>query len=94
MSQIKFKCSHCGQRLECGEEFVGSEIPCPVCKALTAVPPIAANMQASSKKSGMTHTPESWPKPEPGKPAPSPQKTGMTYVPESWRKPPPQPGAE
>ncbi|MGD0812629.1 MAG: hypothetical protein ABSA83_03415 [Verrucomicrobiota bacterium] len=94
MSQIKFKCSHCGQRLECGDEFAGTQIPCPVCQGHTVVPPLAGNMEASPGKSGMTHLPESWPKPEAGKPASSPQKTGMTYVPESWRKPPPQPGAE
>jgi DNA-directed RNA polymerase subunit RPC12/RpoP len=68
MSQIKFQCSHCQQRLECDEEFGGSEIPCPACNELTLVPPAPAKPAPSPQKSGMTYVPESWRKPTPPPP--------------------------
>jgi hypothetical protein len=61
MSQFKFACSHCGQRLECDEQFSGRQIPCPSCKALTLVPPVPAKTPPPPpQKSGMTFVPESW----------------------------------
>jgi hypothetical protein len=89
MSQFKFNCSHCGQRLECDPQYAGRQIPCPACHALTAVPAVPETAAPSPGKSGMTCVPESWRTPAPGKSAPSPQKSGMTFVPESWRRPPP-----
>jgi DNA-directed RNA polymerase subunit RPC12/RpoP len=65
MSQFKFKCSHCGQRLECDEQFSGREIPCPSCEGLTVVPPIPGKAAPALPKSGMTFVPESWRKPTP-----------------------------
>jgi len=94
MSQLKFNCSHCGQRLECDPQYAGRQIPCPACHALTVVPAVPEESVPSPRKSGMTSVPESWQKPAPGKSPPSPQKSGMTYVPESWRTPPPPPAAD
>jgi DNA-directed RNA polymerase subunit RPC12/RpoP len=63
MSQLKFNCSHCGQRLECEDQFGGSQISCPTCKKLTLVPAAAAKASPAMPKSGMTFVPESWGKP-------------------------------
>jgi DNA-directed RNA polymerase subunit RPC12/RpoP len=62
MSQIKFKCSHCEQRLACDEQFIGTQITCPNCKGATVVP---GKVAPALPKSGMTFVPESWQKPPP-----------------------------
>jgi DNA-directed RNA polymerase subunit RPC12/RpoP len=64
-SQIKFKCSHCEQRLECDEQYAGSQIPCPACHGLTLVPLVPGKAAPALPKSGMTFVPESWRKPPP-----------------------------
>jgi hypothetical protein len=63
MSKLKFSCSHCGQHLECDDQFAGREIPCPKCKAATVVPAAAGKPTPALQKSGMTFVPESWRKP-------------------------------
>jgi len=65
MSQIKFQCSHCGQRLECDGQFAGSQIQCPACNGLILVPPVLVKTAPALKKTGMTYVPESWQKPPP-----------------------------
>jgi DNA-directed RNA polymerase subunit RPC12/RpoP len=94
MSQLKFNCSHCGQRLECDPQYAGRQIPCPACHALTVVPAVPEKAAPSPQKSGMTFVPDSWQKPDPARSVPSPQKSGMTCVPESWRTPPPPAAGE
>jgi DNA-directed RNA polymerase subunit RPC12/RpoP len=57
MSEFKFNCNHCGQRMKCEEQFVGREIECPACKRNVVVPwPLG-------KPTGMTFVPETWRKP-------------------------------
>jgi DNA-directed RNA polymerase subunit RPC12/RpoP len=68
MSQFKFKCSHCGQRLECDEQYSGRQIPCPACKGMTVVPPVPGKAAPTPQKSGMTFVPESWRTPPPSAP--------------------------
>jgi hypothetical protein len=98
MSQLKFNCSHCEQRLECDEQFAGRQITCPACQGLTLVPAVSGKAAPALPKSGMTFVPESWKKPASSKTPPSPQKTGMTSVPETWQPltppSPPPAGAE
>jgi DNA-directed RNA polymerase subunit RPC12/RpoP len=65
MSQFKFNCSHCGQHLECDEQFSGRQITCPACHALTLVPQVSGKAAPSPQKSGMTFVPDSWRKPPP-----------------------------
>jgi hypothetical protein len=65
MSKFKFSCSNCGQHLECGEEYIGRQIPCPSCKALIAVPAAAAKASPIPLKSGMTFVPDDWRKSPP-----------------------------
>ena len=40
MSEFKFTCSHCNQRLQCDEAFAGRQIQCPSCNHLIRVPSI------------------------------------------------------
>jgi DNA-directed RNA polymerase subunit RPC12/RpoP len=59
MSDFKFNCAHCGQKLGCDESFAGREIACPSCKKNVVVP------WPHGKPTGMTFVPESWKKPLP-----------------------------
>jgi DNA-directed RNA polymerase subunit RPC12/RpoP len=59
MSDFKFNCAHCGQKLGCDESFAGREIACPSCKKNVVVP------WPHGKPTGMTFVPESWKKPSP-----------------------------
>jgi DNA-directed RNA polymerase subunit RPC12/RpoP len=72
MSQFKFSCSHCGQHLECDEQYSGRQIPCPSCKTLTVVPPVPGKSAPVAQKSGMTFVPDSWRTPPP--PSAGPEK--------------------
>lgn len=45
---MQFKCSHCGQRLEIGDEQAGREASCPFCSQLTLVP--EPRLRSSRKK--------------------------------------------
>jgi hypothetical protein len=65
MSELKFSCSHCGQHLQCDEQYVGRQIACPTCHAMTAVPPVPGKTAPAPQKSGMTFVPESWQAPPP-----------------------------
>jgi hypothetical protein len=48
MSEIKFACPSCQQHIQCGPEYAGMEIPCPVCQAPMAVPsPVGAVVAAA-----------------------------------------------
>lgn len=58
MSDLKFNCVHCGQRIGCDDKFAGREIECPSCKKKMTVP------LPAGKPTGMTFVPESWKKPE------------------------------
>lgn len=70
MSQIKFNCTQCGQRLECEDELSGRQISCPKCKGSVLVPAADGTPKPVLQKSGMTFVPESWTKPSPAKPKP------------------------
>jgi phage FluMu protein Com len=74
MNQIKFKCSHCDQKLASDEQYSGREISCPACHGLTVVPAIPGKPAPVLQKSGMTFVPETWKKPDSGKTTSSPKK--------------------
>jgi len=38
MSDIKFACIHCGQRLSCNQAFAGQRLSCPACQRSILVP--------------------------------------------------------
>jgi DNA-directed RNA polymerase subunit RPC12/RpoP len=38
MSNLKFACQHCGQRLRCDERHAGRQIVCPRCGHLVVIP--------------------------------------------------------
>ena len=60
MSDFKFECIHCGQRLQCDEQFAGRQIACPSCKQNVIVPPAGGKATPYPAKTGMTFVPESW----------------------------------
>jgi DNA-directed RNA polymerase subunit RPC12/RpoP len=66
---LKFNCFHCGQHLQCDEQYSGQQIPCPKCHAMTVVPPVRRKTAPVPLKSGMTFVPESWQTPPPPPPA-------------------------
>jgi len=39
MSEFKFFCPQCGQRIQCDTAYVGKQINCPVCQQAVVVPP-------------------------------------------------------
>ena len=39
MSDFKFACPACGQRLSANDDYVGHQINCPSCQAAITVPP-------------------------------------------------------
>ena len=68
MSEFKFNCSHCGQHLQCEEQYSGREIECPTCHVLIRIPPVpgqTALYEAESGQTWMTHI-SSRPAPPPG----------------------------
>src|SRR5262245_28577054 len=38
MSEFKFGCPHCGQRLAADQQMAGAQVECPACKASLIVP--------------------------------------------------------
>jgi DNA-directed RNA polymerase subunit RPC12/RpoP len=60
MSEFKFNCSHCGQRLGCDEQLSGQQIACPSCHTVIVVPPAPGRTPPFPQKTGMTFVPESW----------------------------------
>jgi DNA-directed RNA polymerase subunit RPC12/RpoP len=70
MSELKFNCSHCGQHLQCEEQYRGRQISCPKCHAMTVVPSIPQKVAPAGARSGMTFVPESWQTP-PSPPPPT-----------------------
>jgi DNA-directed RNA polymerase subunit RPC12/RpoP len=65
MSEFKFNCSHCGQRLGCDEQQSGQQIACPACHTVIVVPPVPGKTPPFPQKTGMTFVPESWRAPPP-----------------------------
>jgi hypothetical protein len=64
MSDFKFECPHCQQRLETKVTFSGRQIQCPACQHLIRVPPPPGAKPGEYKaESGMT-----WDTFLPGKP--------------------------
>lgn len=64
MSDFRFACPHCGQRIQCDSTSRGSQIPCPACQKMLTIPAPAA-------KTPVHHEPS--PDPEPiGASAPLP----------------------
>ncbi len=39
MAEFKFSCPQCGQNIQCGTGYSGTQINCPVCQQAIAVPP-------------------------------------------------------
>lgn len=54
MSDLKFSCPHCEQRLQCDEQFSGREIQCPGCNHLIRIPPVPGKTAAYTPESGKT----------------------------------------
>src|SRR5580658_5400307 len=54
MSEFKFACPHCSQRLQCDESFSGRQIQCPSCNHLIRVPSIPGQTVKYDPQSGMT----------------------------------------
>jgi DNA-directed RNA polymerase subunit RPC12/RpoP len=54
MSEFKFTCSHCNQRLQCDEAFAGRQIQCPSCNHLIRVPSVPGQTVKYQPQSGMT----------------------------------------
>jgi hypothetical protein len=40
MTEFKFPCPHCKQRIQCDAGYVGSQINCPLCQQAIIVPPV------------------------------------------------------
>ena len=65
MSDFKFPCPACHQRIQASSEWVGREIPCPACKAQIVIPSPSA--EASEDAAGADPAP-STPKPQASEP--------------------------
>ena len=54
MSEIKFACPHCAQRVACDANYCGVQITCPACQSEMTVPRTAASASpaASRKRQG------------------------------------------
>jgi hypothetical protein len=68
MSDFKFACPGCGQRMGANDDYVGQQINCPACHALIVVPPNPAAPPAPVKSSIAIATPPGMP-PPPAPPA-------------------------
>jgi DNA-directed RNA polymerase subunit RPC12/RpoP len=68
MSDFKFACPACGQRMGANDDYVGQQINCPACHALIVVPPNPAAPPAPVQSSIAIATPPDRPPP----PAPPP----------------------
>ncbi len=76
MSDFKFACPACGQRILAGDDYVGRQINCPACQAAITVPanpsaPPAPPMAARLSVSALTS-----PQPDTSVPMPSPEEQG------------------
>jgi hypothetical protein len=49
MSEFKFACPHCEQRLQCDERLGGRQIQCPACKHLITIPLSPAQLAAGQQ---------------------------------------------
>lgn len=79
MTEYKFPCPQCGQRLAGDDSWAGRHIKCPACQADFTVPPFSAPVPPSPP-----------PAPPPSKPPPAPAKTAAPAVapaPQSAPKP-------
>lgn len=54
MSEFKFECPKCRQRLQCDEQFCGREIQCPSCQVLLHIPPIPGRTAQFKMEAGKT----------------------------------------
>jgi len=69
MSDFKFACPHCGQHMQCEEQFSGRQITCPACKVLINIPPVPGKTADYQPQHGMTwntHVPAGNVPPAPG----------------------------
>jgi len=76
MSEFKFECVHCGQRLQCDDQFAGRQIACPSCKKTVTVPTPDGKTTPYPAKTGMTFVPESWRGNQPPTPPASGEQKG------------------
>ncbi len=51
---LKFSGPHCGQHLECEQQFSGREIQCPACQVLLRIPPVPGKTVEYQPESGKT----------------------------------------
>jgi hypothetical protein len=75
MSDFKFACPACGQRLSANDDYVGHQINCPACQAAIVVPPNPSAPPAEPVRSSIAiATPPGMP------PPPAPPKVGRLSV--------------
>lgn len=62
MSDFRFACPHCGQRISCDSQYRGTQIPCPSCQQTLTVPapvakaPIAAHAESPTAPAAASGT--------------------------------------
>jgi DNA-directed RNA polymerase subunit RPC12/RpoP len=44
MAELKFSCTQCGQNIQCGTGYSGTQINCPTCQQAIVVPPVPPAM--------------------------------------------------
>jgi hypothetical protein len=54
MSEFKFECPHCKQRMSCDDQFAGRQIKCPACSHLINIPHAPGQTADYKPESGMT----------------------------------------
>ena len=54
MSEFKFECPHCHQRMSCDEQFSGRQIKCPGCNHLINIPHVPGKTAQYQPESGKT----------------------------------------
>jgi len=65
MSDFKFNCPHCDQKLQCNDKMSGRQIVCPACTHLINIPPapgMTAEHKVESGNTWATFPPQSLPK--------------------------------
>lgn len=90
MSDFKFTCSFCGQKILCDTLYSGSQIECPSCKKSLTVPTApAAAITPAAAETPMPQTAAPPPPPPPPPHAPSAAPTRPAQRPLPWLPPEP-----
>ena len=73
MSEFKFSCPHCGQRIQCEQGYSGRQIACPACQRPFVVPPPPPGSAVAAPR--LSFAPNA-PAPPPLPPTPRPTPAG------------------